>query len=191
DSGSIAQLIEDVVQTTGYTKPWSSSPNEQDMQRLANVEELIAAGAHYDSLFDAESTLEGFLETTSLVSDLDALDAKAEQGQVTLMTLHAAKGLEFPVVFIVGVEQNLLPHERAMREGDPREYEEERRLLFVGMTRAMRQLYLTASSYREMHGRSMPTIPSDFLSEIDLVQTDGSALAADLMFQSPSTSLAS
>ncbi|MCG6158484.1 ATP-dependent helicase [Rubinisphaera margarita] len=180
DSGSVAQLIEDIVDKTGYTRPWSSSQNEQDLQRLANVEELIAAARNHDTIFDADTTLEGFLETTSLVSDLDALEEVADTGKVTLMTLHAAKGLEFPVVYIVGVEQNMLPHERALREGNPREYEEERRLLFVGMTRAMERLFLTASSYRDLHGRSMPTIPSDFLSEIDLVQTDGTTLIEEL-----------
>ncbi len=179
DSGSVAQLIEDVVDKTGYTRPWSSSQNEQDMQRLANVEELVSAARNHDTIFDADTSLEGFLEPTSLVSDLDALEGDSEKGKVTLMTLHAAKGLEFPVVYIIGVEQNLLPHERSLREGNPREYEEERRLLFVGMTRAEERLYLTASSYRDLHGRSMPTIPSDFLSEIDLVQTDGTTLTSD------------
>lgn len=126
------------------------------------------------------------MQSTVLVSELDSLDQKAsEKGKVTLMTLHAAKGLEFPVVYIVGVEQGLLPHERALREGNPREYEEERRLLFVGITRAMKRLYLTAARNREMHGRSMPTIPSDFLSEIDLVQTDGTDLFDSLPASSP------
>ncbi len=81
------------------------------------------------------------METTALVADVDSVDGAANR--VTLMTLHSAKGLEFPVVYIVGVEQNLLPHERALRTDDPGEYEEERRLLFVGMTRARQRLYLT------------------------------------------------
>jgi DNA helicase-2/ATP-dependent DNA helicase PcrA len=83
------------------------------------------------------------------------------------MTLHAAKGLEFPVVFILGVEQGLIPHERAVREGDPREFEEERRLLFVGMTRARERLYLTQTTQRNFRGRSLHTIPSDFLAELE------------------------
>lgn len=190
NSGSVAQLIEDVVEQTGYARQWSSNPTEQDLQRQANVDELVAAARHHDSIFDADTTLEGFLESTALVSELDSLDQKGnEKGKVTLMTLHAAKGLEFPVVYILGVEQGLLPHERALREGNPREYEEERRLLFVGITRAMQRLYLTSSRCRDLHGRSMPTIPSDFLSEIDLVQTDGTTLTEMLPFTSPASTL--
>lgn len=189
NSGTVADLIEDVVEQTGYARQWSTNPSEQDLQRQANVEELIAAARHHDSLFEADTSLEGFLESTSLVSDLDAIEQESERGKVTLMTLHAAKGLEFPVVYIVGVEQNLLPHERALREGNPREYEEERRLLFVGITRAKQRLFLTMSRSREMHGRSMPTIPSDFLSEIDLVQTDGTLLAAQLPDTTPTSPL--
>ena len=184
-SGTVAQLLTDVVEQTGYSRQWSTNPSEQDLQRKANIEELLAAARQHDLLFEGETTLEGFLETTSLVSDLDAIEEQTgDAGQVTLMTLHAAKGLEFPVVYVLGLEQNLLPHERALREGDPRDYEEERRLLFVGITRARERLFLTASRYREMHGRSLPTIPSDFLSEIDLVQTDGTMLSETLPDQS-------
>lgn len=189
NSGTVAELIEDVVSQTGYSKQWSSHASEQDLQRKANVEELVAAARYHDSLFEADTTLEGFLETTSLVSDLDAIEQEQGDGKVTLMTLHAAKGLEFPVVYVVGVEQNLLPHERALREGNPRDYEEERRLLFVGITRAKQRLFLTASSYREMHGRSMPTILSDFVSEIDLVQTDGTMLEESLPATTPTSPL--
>jgi len=181
NSGSVAQLLRDVIDKTGYTRQWDATKSEQDAQHLANVEELISAAQHHDDLLEDETTLEGFLETTSLVSDLDGLEEeKNSKGKVTLMTLHAAKGLEFPVAYIIGVEQNLLPHERVLQEVSLREYEEERRLLFVGMTRAEEQLYLTVSDYREMHGRSMPTILSDFLSEIDLVQTDGTTLTQGL-----------
>lgn len=190
NSGSVANLIEDVVTQTDYCKQWLSNPSEQDLQRQANVDELISAARNHDTIYDADTSLEGFLETTSLVSDLDALEQQNNNsGKVTLMTLHAAKGLEFPVVYIVGVEQNLLPHERSLREGNPREYEEERRLFFVGITRAMQQLYVTSSRYRDLHGRSMPTIPSDFLSEIDLVQTDGTTLTEKLPDTTPMSPL--
>ena len=90
---------------------------------------------------------------------------------MTLMTLHSAKGLEFPIVYIVGVEQTLLPHERALRTDDPGEYEEERRLLFVGMTRARERLYLTRTQSRETRGRLLATIPSEFLREIGVAET--------------------
>ncbi len=159
-SGSVAELLRDVVKKTGMTIPWLGSGDESDLARLTNVEQLIAAAEHYDQLAGDERTLEGFLETTSLASDLDNVDENA--GKVTLMTLHAAKGLEFPVVFVCGVEENLIPHERSMNSGNPREIEEERRLLFVGMTRAKESLYLTEASVRSLHGRSTYTIPSSF-----------------------------
>ena len=136
---------------------------------MANVEELVNAAAQYDASAEGQPTLEGFLETTALVADVDSVDGAANR--VTLMTLHSAKGLEFPVVYIVGVEQNLLPHERALRTNDPGEYEEERRLLFVGMTRARQRLYLTRTEYRGIRGRSLSSIPSEFLREIGVSET--------------------
>jgi DNA helicase-2/ATP-dependent DNA helicase PcrA len=159
-AGSVAELLREVVKKTGITIPWLGSGDETDLARLTNVEQLIAAAEYYDKLAGEERTLEGFLETTSLASDLDNVDEKA--GKVTLMTLHAAKGLEFPVVFVCGVEENLIPHERSINSGNPREIEEERRLLFVGMTRAKEVLYLTEASVRSIHGRSTYTIPSSF-----------------------------
>lgn len=160
-AGSVAELLRDVVKKTGITIPWVGSGDEADLARLTNVEQLIAAADYYDQLSGDERTLEGFLETTSLASDLDNVDEKA--GKVTLMTLHAAKGLEFPVVFVCGVEENLIPHERSLKSENPREIEEERRLLFVGMTRAKEVLYLTEASVRSLHGRSTYTIPSSFI----------------------------
>ncbi|HTI49787.1 MAG TPA: 3'-5' exonuclease, partial [Planctomycetaceae bacterium] len=114
-----------------------------------------------------DASLEGFLESASLVSDVDAVDENA--GQVTLMTLHAAKGLEFPVVVIVAVEDRLLPHERSLRENNPHEIEEERRLLFVGITRAKERLYLTRTFVRDFRGNRFLSIPSRFLSEMPVV----------------------
>jgi DNA helicase-2/ATP-dependent DNA helicase PcrA len=108
------------------------------------------------------------LETSSLAAEVDAIDPEA--GKVTLMTLHAAKGLEFPVVFVIGIEQNLIPHERSLQDNNIRELEEERRLLFVGMTRAQHELYLTLTRMREIRGRQLDSIPSMFLSEMDLVR---------------------
>ena len=165
DSGTVESLLQEVIEKTAYTKPWIGSPAEQDQQRLANVEELVAAARQFDVTYRDDTSLEGFLEQTCLVSDVDALDDSS--GQVTLMTLHAAKGLEFPVVYLVGVEEGLLPHERALRHDDRQEIEEERRLLFVGMTRAKERLLLTQSARRNMHGREVATIPSLFVSEID------------------------
>jgi DNA helicase-2/ATP-dependent DNA helicase PcrA len=123
-----------------------------------------------ESATEGGPTLTGFLETASLAQDIDSLDEAT--GAVTLMTLHAAKGLEFPVVYIIAVEQNLIPHERSLRENDPRQLEEERRLLFVGITRAEEKLVLTHTQRREMHGRSLSTIPSDFMHELIVTRKD-------------------
>lgn len=175
DAGSVRNLLERVVETIGYTREWQGSHLEEDIQRLANVDELLSAASHYDEEAADETSLTGFLETTALVSDADAVDEAA--GHVTLMTLHAAKGLEFPVIFIVGVEQNLIPHERAVKERDLNELEEERRLLFVGITRAKEELYLTLTRVRDMRGQAAVTIPSEFLQEMELVRGEFAGLS--------------
>ena len=178
-TGSVAGLLKQVIEQTRYCIGWQNSTAEKDIQRQAVIDELLATATHYDDYAGDDRSLAGFLETTSLVADTDSLDP--ESGAVTLMTLHAAKGLEFPVVFVVGVEQNLLPHERALRDDNPRELEEERRLLFVGMTRAIRQLALSLAAQRDLHGQSRTTIPSQFLGEMSLEIEDCSlpeALAA-------------
>jgi DNA helicase-2/ATP-dependent DNA helicase PcrA len=170
--GLVEGLLKAVLDRTGYSRQFDDL-TEEDMQRLSNIDELVSAARLYDLQELAagqESTLAGFLETASLAQDVDSLDE--ESGAVTLMTLHAAKGLEFPVVYIVAVEQNLIPHERSLRENDPRQLEEERRLLFVGITRAQEKLVLTETRRREVHGRSLSTIPSDFSRELIVVRRD-------------------
>jgi DNA helicase-2/ATP-dependent DNA helicase PcrA len=166
---SIAKFLELVLQRTGYLEQWRESPTEQDQQREANVNELLNAAAQYDSVERDHPTLEGFLETTALVSDIDSVDAESER--VTLMTLHAAKGLEFPIVYLVAVEQRLLPYERALQSDDPGEYEEERRLMFVGMTRARERLWLTRTQLRAVRGQRLASIPSEFLREVGVTET--------------------
>ncbi len=170
DTGSVAALMKTVLDRSQYTAGWEDSDSEEDQQRLANVQELLTAAHQYDEAEGSDGSLEGFLELTSLVNDVDALEESA--GEVTLMTLHAAKGLEFPVVFIVAVEQNLIPHERSMKNNDPKELEEERRLLFVGVTRAEERLCLTQTRRRAFRGKLMPTIPSQFLTEMPLKDRD-------------------
>ena len=173
DAGSVAELLRTVIDRTRYTAGWQSGVNkssEQDIQRQAVIDELLALATHYDEDAGDDRSLAGFLEVTSLVADTDAIDPS--QGAVTLMTLHAAKGLEFPTVFVVGIEQNLLPHERSLRDDNPRELEEERRLLFVGMTRAISRLSLTLAAQRDLHGQSRSTIPSQFLGEMELTSRD-------------------
>lgn len=165
-SSGVAQLLGAVINRTNYGAEWRDSDVESDIQRVANIEELRNAARQYDEQHAADPTLGGFLEETALVADVDSIDETA--GMVTLMTLHAAKGLEFPVVFIIGVEENLLPHERSTREGALSEIEEERRLLFVGTTRAEERLFLTRANMRTMHGKDYPSPPSRFLQEMQL-----------------------
>jgi len=169
----VAELLNAALVQTDYGAEWRHSESEQDQQRLANVQELLTASEQYDDRAEAP-TLEGFLEETSLVNEGDNLDDDA--GCVTLMTLHAAKGLEFPVVYIVGVEQDVLPHERALQQfrntGDMETIEEERRLLFVGMTRAQERLFLTQTQSRAFRGRRADTVISDFLTEFPFTLTE-------------------
>jgi DNA helicase-2/ATP-dependent DNA helicase PcrA len=166
DAGSVEGLLVRILERTRLAAAWEGSPSEEDQQRLANVNELIAAARSFDRMLGSQTSLEAFLEQTSLVNETDALDESA--GRVTLLTLHAAKGLEFPVVYIVGLEQGLLPHERAISgDADPHELEEERRLLFVGMTRAREELHLTIAQQRNLRGQERFTIPSAFLGELE------------------------
>jgi len=170
DSGSVAHLMEAIIDSTRLIASWKESPDEDDQQRVSNVNELLSTARKYDEIFGDETNLEGFLEVSTLASATDQLDAEA--GRVTLMTLHAAKGLEYPVVFIIGVEQNLIPHERVLREEFRDGLEEERRLFFVGITRAEQLLYLTQTRERSLRGRPWRTITSDFLKEIDVEVND-------------------
>ncbi|MCA9081284.1 MAG: UvrD-helicase domain-containing protein [Planctomycetaceae bacterium] len=172
-SGSVGELLSSILDRTRFLQQWEAGGSEQDGDKIANVEELVGAARSYDEHAADEISLEGFLEQVALVSDVDSIDRTT--GEVTLMTMHAAKGLEFPVVVILGLEEGLIPHERSLREQNRDELEEERRLLFVGMTRAKRRLFLTQSRMRSIHGRTMPTIASPFLNEfpIERVHCDG------------------
>jgi DNA helicase-2/ATP-dependent DNA helicase PcrA len=169
-AGPVATLLTRIVLETGFSSEWQGSTKEDDMQRLANVNELLTAAAQYDREAGDEGSLEGFLEQTSLASEVDSIGDDA--GRVTMMTLHAAKGLEFPCVYVVAVEHGVLPHERAAKTGDLRELEEERRLLFVGVTRAREELTITHAARRETRGRPLPSIPSEFLHEMTLEHAD-------------------
>ena len=172
-SGPVESIMKTVLERTGYYRQYEGMLDEDEMQRKSNVDELVSSAMLFDrQLAEQEqvATLGGFLETASLAQDVDSLDD--DSGTVTLMTLHAAKGLEFPEVYIVGVEQNLLPHERSIRENDKQSLEEERRLLFVGITRAKEKLVLSHTQRREMHGRTLSTITSDFLQELRVERRD-------------------
>jgi DNA helicase-2/ATP-dependent DNA helicase PcrA len=155
------EVIRQVLDRSGYRQVLKGSTDVEDQERLANIEELITAAQQFAGE-DGSRTIADFLENITLASDVDGWDDR--QDCVSIMTLHAAKGLEFPVVYMVAVEQGLLPHERSLRENE--DVEEERRLAFVGMTRAKEELYLSHVRLREFRGRADYTVPSMFLDEL-------------------------
>ncbi|HEX3869814.1 MAG TPA: 3'-5' exonuclease, partial [Pirellulales bacterium] len=160
----VEEILGHVLEESGYHDLLKASQEEEDQERLANIEELLTAAREFDERNPGQGHLEEFLEQASLVNDTDDWDAV--QDRVTMMTLHASKGLEFPVVFITAVEEGLIPHERG--RDNPAELEEERRLLFVGITRAERELQLSRAVYRSFRGRTIMTVPSLFLMELPL-----------------------
>ncbi len=154
-------LLEMIVKETGYLDPYRNSADPRAQSIVENVEELIAAMESYEE--EAENpSLEDFLDHVTLMTDTDTLDTSA--GQVTLMTLHGAKGLEFPVVFITGLEEGLFPHERSLL--DEGKVEEERRLFYVGLTRSRQRLFLSFCNARNQYGRASLRRPSRFLVEL-------------------------
>ncbi|HMB06700.1 MAG TPA: UvrD-helicase domain-containing protein [Isosphaeraceae bacterium] len=155
------EVTRKLLALTGYRDYLAEEAKGGNEDRLANLDELVSAAREFDHEHPGAGILD-FMEEISLASAVDRWQEGA--GAVTLMTLHAAKGLEFPVVFIVGLEQGILPHARAQES--EREEEEERRLLFVGITRAERELYLSHCRVREFRGQRLATIPSRFLSEL-------------------------
>lgn len=179
----VREIMQSVLDETGYLEILRDSSTAGDDNRADNVEELLTAAEEFDRNADDESGLEAFLEEVSLVNDVDDL---SPDDRVTLMTLHAAKGLEFPVVYIVAVERGILPHDRSM--GSNSELEEERRLLFVGITRAERELQLSHVRFRNYRGAVNRSAPSDFLMELpresmEVVGLDPMMLRPDLQHE--------
>ncbi len=158
----VEEILGRVLSETGYDEALKGTESEEDEERLANIQELLTAAREYDEQNPGQGQLEGYLEQASLVNDTDAWEV--EDDRVTLMTLHAAKGLEFPVVYIIAIEEGLLPHERSSQSMD--QIEEERRLFFVGITRAEEELNLTMAKYRSFRGQTRMSIPSQFLMEL-------------------------
>jgi len=157
---TIPAFLDEVLNASGYREALRQEKSAEAEGRLENLEELISAAEDYQ-LSHEDASVEGFLDAATLVSDLDELPGDARG--VTLMTLHLAKGLEFPVVFVTGMEEGVFPHARSMSDGD--EIEEERRLCYVGLTRAKQRLYLSYALHRRLHGYGLGE-PSRFLLEI-------------------------
>ena len=172
---SLRALVEAVLRESGLHEAYANDKADPDQERIANLGELVSSAQQFEEELEAgdfqedglvattvAQKLQAFLERIALVSDVDSV--KNTEGAVTLMTLHAAKGLEFPCVAVIGFEDGMLPHQRS-NESEAG-LEEERRLAFVGITRAMRRLWLTHAKWRTVFGRTEPTIPSRFFNEI-------------------------
>jgi len=172
DAASVGDLLQETLSETGYRDALEAERTIESQGRIENLDELVGVAREYDASAD-EPSLEEFLQQISLFADQDSL--KDEEGSLTLMTLHNAKGLEYPVVFIIGMEDGVFPHTRAVEAGD---MEEERRLCYVGLTRAKRELYLTCARTRNLYGSRDFGIPSRFLGEIPLELTDREAQAS-------------
>ena len=159
-----SQIVEKVLEDSGMLDELRKSVDPQDASRLENLGQLQSVAAEFEQK-TPDATLAGFLETTALVADSDQLPGLGDDsGKVTLMTLHTAKGLEYPVVFLTGMEQGTFPHSRCLEDTD--EMQEERRLAYVGVTRAKRRLYLTRAAVRSQWGQVNEMLPSQFLDDI-------------------------
>ena len=187
DDYSVTELVELVLKKTGYSAALAAQATLESQARIENIEEFLSVTKNFDENPDnpADETgldkLSRFLNDLALIADTD--DADQESSEVTLMTLHAAKGLEFPVVFLVGMEENVFPLSRASEDED--ELEEERRLAYVGITRAEKILYLTNANSRLLYGRTNYNQPTRFLREIssDLLDYQGLARPANSSFK--------
>ncbi len=167
DSQTVSQLVQNVLDTTGYLEELKKEKTHDAESRVENVGELLSVATEFEQQQEAnegDKTLSAFLENVSLVSDIDSLEDSANS--VTLMTLHAAKGLEFPVVFLCGLEEGVFPHIRAM--SSQTELEEERRLCYVGITRARDELYMSYAGSRMLFGQVSRNPVSRFVSEIPM-----------------------
>ncbi len=162
---NVADLIDYILEETGYLEELKKEGTDEALGRISNLEEFVSKAVEYEeSKNDEDKSLTRFLEEVSLVADIDNM----EEGEdvVTLMTLHSSKGLEFPVVFIAGFEEGIFPTYRAIISDNPSDIEEERRLLYVGITRAKKELYLTNAKSRLQHGRYVSNAPSSFFKEL-------------------------
>ena len=162
----LSELFVELLDATGYVSRLKEENTPESQSRIDNLEEFSNAIRQFEQERGEEATLTNFLEEMALVSDVDSVEET--DNSVTLMTLHISKGLEFPVVFIVGMEEGLFPSSRAVDDADPTAVEEERRLAYVGMTRARRKLFLTHARSRRVWGQEQMHPPSRFLKEIPI-----------------------
>ena len=161
DDKSVLDILEAILDRTGYLAQLEESTDPQDQARAENIGELLSVAKDFQDT-NPTGTVEDFLEQVALVNDVDSFEQ--EESKVTLMTLHAAKGLEFPIVFLGGLEEGLFPHSRTLM--NPEEIEEERRLTYVGITRAEKELYISNATTRTVFGRTSSYLPSRFIDEI-------------------------
>ena len=164
---SVSELLEEIIDLTGYVDELKAEDTEESRARVENIDELISKTVSYEETMKAENreaTLSGFLEEIALIADIDSVDEN--QDYVVLMTLHSAKGLEFPKVYLVGMEDGLFPGIMSIMADDKTEMEEERRLCYVGITRAKKELVLTAARQRMINGETRWSKPSRFIDEI-------------------------
>ncbi|MEY2532538.1 MAG: ATP-dependent helicase UvrD/PcrA, partial [bacterium] len=171
DRVPVGDLLEAILHESGYLEALEAERTIEAQGRMENLQELVEVAREFDARVDEDAdTLDAFLQQIALVADADT--RRDDEGLVTLMTLHNAKGLEYPIVFVIGAEEGIFPHSRSLDEGT---LEEERRLAYVGMTRAMRDLYLTYARRRAVFGAQNFGLPSRFLAEIpsDLVEAEG------------------
>lgn len=160
----VTELVEEILTKSGYRDMLKNEKTIEAESRLENIDEFISVTKAFEDQSEDKS-LVAFLTDLALIADIDTLDKEDEtKGSIVLMTMHSAKGLEFPVVFIIGMEENIFPHSRSLQDDD--EMEEERRLAYVGITRAEQRLYLTCAQCRTIFGRSSFNTPSRFLQEI-------------------------
>ena len=165
---TVLDILESILDRTGYLAQLEESTDPQDQARAENIGELLSVAKDFQDT-NPSGTVEDFLEQVALVNDVDSFEQ--EEAKVTLMTLHAAKGLEFPIVFLCGLEEGLYPHSRTLM--NPEEIEEERRLAYVGITRAEKELYISNATTRTVFGRTSSYLPSRFIDEIPEELVDG------------------
>lgn len=164
---SVTEILEEVIDLTGYVDELKAEDTEESRARIENIDELISKTVSYEEAMKAEgreATLSGFLEEIALIADIDTVDP--DQDYVLLMTLHSAKGLEFPYVYLAGMEDGMFPSSMCIYSDDPADMEEERRLCYVGITRAMKELTLTSARQRLVRGETQYNKVSRFVREI-------------------------